>query len=165
VPPEHPAFEVVPVKQPKDSGRVAPGMDVIYRIIFTPTEKQDYEFDLVVLTEREKFLVPIRSIGSRGGLIYFFVICVFPDVLTMFAFSSVPRFPIRGGVSQFARESPIRADFSRPQRWCSWKHVHCTVDGSVHCDSVFVLSRCPTSHPGPIYPMLSDFMISSFFLS
>lgn len=66
IPPDHPVFQVIPVKQPKDSGRVAPGIDVVYRLLFSPTEKQDYEYDLVIQTERERFVVPIRAIGARG---------------------------------------------------------------------------------------------------
>jgi len=50
------------------SGRVAPGMEISYVIRFSPEAKSDYAYDLMVLTEREKFIVPIRGIGCRSML-------------------------------------------------------------------------------------------------
>ena len=38
--------------------KVAPGMEVSYLIKFTPEAKSDISYDLVVITEREKFTVP-----------------------------------------------------------------------------------------------------------
>jgi len=49
-------------------GRVAPGMEVLYTIHFKPQEPRDYTYDVVVVTEREKFLVPIRAQGPRAFL-------------------------------------------------------------------------------------------------
>jgi hypothetical protein len=56
------------------STKVAPGMEISYIVKFAPEAKSDYAFDLMVLTEREKFIVPIRAIGCRAML-------EFPDSL------------------------------------------------------------------------------------
>lgn len=45
--------------------KVAPGMEVSYQIKFTPEAKVDVSYDLIVITEREKFIVPIRGIGCK----------------------------------------------------------------------------------------------------
>ena len=45
--------------------KVAPGMEVSYLIRFTPEAKIDVSYDLIVITEREKFIVPIRGIGCK----------------------------------------------------------------------------------------------------
>lgn len=49
-------------------------MEISYIVKFAPEAKSDYAFDLMVLTEREKFIVPIRAIGCRAML-------EFPDSL------------------------------------------------------------------------------------
>jgi len=56
------------------STKVAPGMEISYVIKFSPEAKSDYAYDLMVLTEREKFVVPIRARGCRA-------ILDFPDCL------------------------------------------------------------------------------------
>ena len=38
-------------------------MEVSYIIRFKPDARIDYSYDLCVVTEREKFVVPIRAIG------------------------------------------------------------------------------------------------------
>eukprot|EP00976_Prorocentrum_cordatum_P030344 618043-Prorocentrum_minimum.AAC.3 len=48
-----------------ESGKVAPGMEVQYKITFSPKTKDDCGVDLIVATEREKYLVPIRALGIR----------------------------------------------------------------------------------------------------
>jgi len=48
------------------SCKVAPGMEISYIVKFSPEAKSDYAYDLVVLTEREKFVLPIRAIGCRA---------------------------------------------------------------------------------------------------
>ncbi|XP_065674973.1 hydrocephalus-inducing protein homolog isoform X5 [Hydra vulgaris] len=50
------------------SSKVAPGIEVIYYIKFTPLEKKDYVHEVICITEREKFLIPIKAIGPRGFL-------------------------------------------------------------------------------------------------
>ncbi|NWU95982.1 HYDIN protein, partial [Upupa epops] len=54
--------------------KVAPGMPSTFRILFSPEENKDYFHQLICITEREKFLVPIRAIGARA-------ILDFPDQL------------------------------------------------------------------------------------
>jgi hydrocephalus-inducing protein len=56
------------------SSRVAPGMEISYVIKFSPEAKIDYSYDLMIVTEREKFEVPIRAVGCRAML-------DFPDTL------------------------------------------------------------------------------------
>ncbi|NXK09844.1 HYDIN protein, partial [Herpetotheres cachinnans] len=60
--------------------KVAPGMPSTFRIVFTPDENKDYFHQLICITEREKFIVPIRAIGARA-------ILDFPDQLN---FSACP---------------------------------------------------------------------------
>lgn len=45
------------------SCKVAPGMLISYIIWFSPETKSDFSYDLTVVTEREKFIVPIRAVG------------------------------------------------------------------------------------------------------
>lgn len=50
------------------STKVAPGMEISYIIKFSPEAKTDYAYDLMIVTEREKFIVPIRARGCRAML-------------------------------------------------------------------------------------------------
>lgn len=50
------------------SSKVAPGMEITYIVKFSPETKSDYAYDLIVITEREKFVVPIRAMGCRAIL-------------------------------------------------------------------------------------------------
>lgn len=50
------------------SAKVAPGMDITFIVKFSPEAKSDYAYDLMVMTEREKFIVPIRARGCRAML-------------------------------------------------------------------------------------------------
>jgi hydrocephalus-inducing protein len=50
------------------STKVAPGMEITYIVKFFPEAKSDYAYDLMVMTEREKFIVPIRARGCRAML-------------------------------------------------------------------------------------------------
>ena len=79
--PENRLFQVLPYitskssKSNHDEGesantKVAPGMEVSYLIKFTPEAKNDISYDLVVITEREKFIVPIRGIGCKVNIEY-----------------------------------------------------------------------------------------------
>lgn len=73
-----PYFKVI---SPKDiSHKVAPGVPSVFRILFTPEENKDYAHMLTCVTEREKFIVPIRARGARA-------ILDFPDMLN---FSTCP---------------------------------------------------------------------------
>ncbi|XP_061325287.1 hydrocephalus-inducing protein homolog [Pezoporus flaviventris] len=61
-----PYFELI---SPSDEDyKVAPGMSSTYRILFRPDENKDYFDELIIITEREKFFVPIRAIGARASL-------------------------------------------------------------------------------------------------
>ncbi|KAJ3416712.1 hypothetical protein HDV05_000542 [Chytridiales sp. JEL 0842] len=65
----HPHFVVTGMKNESlQSGKVAPGMEVQFLLRFTPEENIDYAYNLVCVTEREKFLLPIRAYGARGVL-------------------------------------------------------------------------------------------------
>ncbi|XP_037671842.1 hydrocephalus-inducing protein homolog isoform X7 [Choloepus didactylus] len=73
-----PYFKVI---SPKDVGhKVAPGVPSTFRILFTPEENKDYAHVLTCVTEREKFIVPIKARGARA-------ILDFPDKLN---FSTCP---------------------------------------------------------------------------
>lgn len=50
------------------SGKIAPGMEVQFLLTFNPEEKVDYSYNIVCVTEREKFILPVRAIGARGLL-------------------------------------------------------------------------------------------------
>lgn len=48
--------------------KVAPGLEISFLIRFSPETKNDYSHDLVIVTEREKFIVPIFAIGKKALL-------------------------------------------------------------------------------------------------
>eukprot|EP00854_Cymbomonas_tetramitiformis_P000766 gene766-1240_t len=56
------------VKGEDGTGKVAAGIEVQYVITFSPNSRENYSCDLVVVTEREKFLVPLRASGCKGAL-------------------------------------------------------------------------------------------------
>ncbi|XP_041376326.1 hydrocephalus-inducing protein-like isoform X3 [Gigantopelta aegis] len=61
-----PYFELI---TPRAAGHhVAPGLQKIYKIHFTPSENKDYFHELVCITERESFIIPIKAIGPRASL-------------------------------------------------------------------------------------------------
>ncbi|XP_068025928.1 hydrocephalus-inducing protein homolog [Melanerpes formicivorus] len=54
---------------PKDvCQKVAPGMAATYCILFTPEENKDYCHQLLCVTQREEFTVPIRAVGAQAVL-------------------------------------------------------------------------------------------------
>ena len=57
------------------SSKVAPGMEVAFKVTFSPVDAEDHALDLVVATERERFIVPVRCRGNKPAL-------DFPDALT-----------------------------------------------------------------------------------
>ncbi|XP_037371987.1 hydrocephalus-inducing protein homolog isoform X2 [Talpa occidentalis] len=73
-----PYFKVISPKN--TSHKVAPGVPSTFRILFTPEENKDYAHMLTCVTEREKFIVPIKARGARA-------ILDFPDT---FNFSTCP---------------------------------------------------------------------------
>lgn len=83
LPPSSPYFSVQrhQASPHSDEGsKVSPGLEVAYTIRFRPDHAGDYRYDLVVATERERFLVPVICHGPAAAL-------DFPDV---FAFPSSP---------------------------------------------------------------------------
>ncbi|CAJ1447961.1 unnamed protein product [Effrenium voratum] len=71
--PDSTFFKVLPGKGRKANGegdnKVAPGMEVSYIVRFTPDQQvEDYSYDLVVVTERERFIVTIRATGGSAML-------------------------------------------------------------------------------------------------
>uniref|UniRef100_H2XZ27 Hydin adenylate kinase-like domain-containing protein n=1 Tax=Ciona intestinalis TaxID=7719 RepID=H2XZ27_CIOIN len=63
---DSPYFKII---SPDDvSHKVAPGMASIFKIQFTPEMKKDYHHELICMTEREKFIVPVFGIGARAIL-------------------------------------------------------------------------------------------------
>ncbi|KAJ3260794.1 hypothetical protein HK103_007357 [Boothiomyces macroporosus] len=69
------------------SEKVAPGMEIAYIVKFNPEENVDYSLNLVCVTERERFIVPIRAIGARGADVVNVGILDFPDQVV---FEEVP---------------------------------------------------------------------------
>jgi hydrocephalus-inducing protein len=65
IPPDTPFFGV---RFKQQASKVAAGMEAICAVTFSPATNEDYEHDLVVCTEREKFIVPIRAQGARAML-------------------------------------------------------------------------------------------------
>lgn len=70
VPPDSPFFSVSPASNSSEQGnhKIAMGMTIAYNITFTPKSYDDYFYDLIICTEREKFIVPITAIGIRPSL-------------------------------------------------------------------------------------------------
>ena len=80
VPPDSPFFAVSPPtmgnKPLPPDGKVAAGMEIRFVVTFTPREKREYSHDLVCVTEREKFIIPIRALGTQACL-------AFPDEIDL----------------------------------------------------------------------------------
>jgi len=68
MPPESPFFEVIGPRSPVglkelEHGKIGPGMEVVFIVKFRPQEVKDYKVELVCVTEREKFLVPVSHLS------------------------------------------------------------------------------------------------------
>ena len=50
------------------TGRVAAGMELSYKVTFRPESKDDYECDMICVTEREKFVVKVCATGTNACL-------------------------------------------------------------------------------------------------
>ena len=61
-------FKIRAQQRASTTGKVAAGMEIAYTIEFTPDGVGDFACDLVVVTEREKFVVPVRVAGARPAL-------------------------------------------------------------------------------------------------
>lgn len=75
--PETNLFKICPVNEASSSefekflgvgNKVAPGLEIAFLIRFSPETKNDYKHELVIVTEREKFIVPIHAIGKKALL-------------------------------------------------------------------------------------------------
>ena len=65
LPPDSPYFEIVGPRSPGKlkelkQSKIGPGMEVCFIVKFRPQEVKDYKVDLICVTEREKFIVPVR---------------------------------------------------------------------------------------------------------
>ena len=65
-----PDSSVFSVEAPKglkaSGGKVAPGMDIAFKVHFEPRAWKDFEAELHCITERERFLVTVRARGPRA---------------------------------------------------------------------------------------------------
>ena len=68
LPPDSPYFKVTEVQEAKQGSKCAAGMESAYVVEFTPQSASTVFCDLIVCTEREKFVVPIRAHGAVGAL-------------------------------------------------------------------------------------------------
>ena len=60
-------FSLAPFKGgPNNGSRVAPGMEVSFVLKFSPDALADHACDIVCLSDREKFVIPVHAIGARG---------------------------------------------------------------------------------------------------
>eukprot|EP00922_Rhytidocystis_sp_ex-Travisia-forbesii_P010524 GHVS01015412.1.p1 GENE.GHVS01015412.1~~GHVS01015412.1.p1 ORF type:complete len:404 (+),score=39.73 GHVS01015412.1:134-1345(+) len=68
VPPDTTLFQVKRnrAKSGANMDKVAPGMEISYTVSFMPQGKADQAYDLSIITERERFVVPIRAIGGEA---------------------------------------------------------------------------------------------------
>jgi len=72
MPPDSPYFEVIGPRLPGkmrelEHSKIGPGMEVCFIVRFRPQEVKDYKVDLVCVTEREKFLVPVRLCAAAAA--------------------------------------------------------------------------------------------------
>lgn len=51
-----------------EGARIAPGMEVVFSVTFRPQSRDDARCELVVVTEREKYLVPLIAMGDAPAL-------------------------------------------------------------------------------------------------
>jgi hydrocephalus-inducing protein len=56
------------ISPPNIAQKVGPGLALTFRVQFTPQENKDYYHELSCVTEREKFVIPVRAIGPRAML-------------------------------------------------------------------------------------------------
>lgn len=88
LPPNSPFFTVAKLPPKRGSkeaaaasgATIAPGIEVAYVVRFQPTSPDDASCDLVICTEREKFVVPVRALGRQPAL----------DVPDVIEFETVP---------------------------------------------------------------------------
>lgn len=66
--PDTPVLNVRRLKGTGAQDKIASGIEVAYSITYTPENTDHFYHDLVVCTEREKFLVPCTAAGSKAAL-------------------------------------------------------------------------------------------------
>ncbi len=66
IPPQSPYFTLI--TPAIAAQKVAPGMEVEYTVRFLAEETKDYAEELICITEREKFVLPITAVGARPCL-------------------------------------------------------------------------------------------------
>ena len=66
--PDTALLSVCRLKGSSAEDKVASGMEVAYSIVYMPESSEPFSYDLVVCTEREKFLVPCTVAGSKAAL-------------------------------------------------------------------------------------------------
>ena len=70
--PDSPYFEVSAARDPKGNelkqSTIGAGMECCFIVKFKPQEIREYKVDLVCLTEREKFVIPVYAMGPRPVL-------------------------------------------------------------------------------------------------
>jgi len=138
VPPESPFFKLEGPFSTKGvamvDGRIAPGTEVVYNIVFHPHDVDDYMYELLAVTEREKFVVPIRALGKRALL-------TMPDSI------SFPTVPVKTKVvkSFVIRNAGARATevtlTPPPGFLVSPARAHVDVDGMVPISVTFIPPR------------------------
>jgi hydrocephalus-inducing protein len=68
--PDSRLFQVFPFEKrgafEAEGTKVAAGMETKFIIRFSPEAKIDYMYELIVVTEREEFVVPILAVGKRA---------------------------------------------------------------------------------------------------
>eukprot|EP00965_Chrysotila_dentata_P002617 85212-Pleurochrysis_carterae.AAC.1 len=63
--PDSTAFTIEAPKHLK-GGKVAPGIEVVFKVHFFPRAAQDYACELACITEREKFVISLAARGPRA---------------------------------------------------------------------------------------------------
>ena len=66
--PESRFFKLSEPRTTSNTLKVAAGLSISYTVAFRPEEDADYECDLTVVTESERFKVQVRAYASRGKL-------------------------------------------------------------------------------------------------
>lgn len=134
--PNSPYFEISAMHAPTkgkalNDSKVASGMEVSFTIKFKPQEVKDYSVDLVVSTEREKFLVPVVAVGDRpllqlpDDVSYLFLSFFIHRFLSV----AVPHTTSSPSSNPFTHQNNIKIQFI--QRLCS-----------IHFPNFFYLGAC-----------------------
>lgn len=58
----------MPAAKQAEGSKIAAGMEAVFHITFTPENSNSYEQQLVIATERERFLVPVVAVGAAAVL-------------------------------------------------------------------------------------------------